>query len=149
MVGGDQSPQATPSAGAGPSAHSISGLREELCSESLGVGRKDSRSLRSGLKFRVMVTYGTAGVGTPWEPLGVVLVSISFLGGRGLLFTIRNKRKQKMILRRTSLSRAFQRFVRRKSRIVLLVLGVHSAFVIFILLAFINAGYILFHDSGL
>lgn len=94
MVGGDQSTQASPSAGAGPSAHSISGLREELCSESPGVGRKDSRSLRSGLRFRVMVTYGTAGVGTPWEPLGVVLVSISFLGGRGLLFTIRNKRKQ-------------------------------------------------------
>lgn len=41
-----------------------------------------------------MVTYGTTGVGTPWELLGVVLVSISFLGWRGLLFTIRNKRKQ-------------------------------------------------------
>lgn len=96
-----------------------------------------------------MVAYRTGDVGTLWKPVGIVLVLFSFLGRVGLLFTITNKRKQKMILRRTSLSRAFQRFFSRKSRIVFIVLGVHSAHVIFILLAFINKGWILFHGSGL
>lgn len=82
------------------------------------------------------------------EAGGYCVGLVLFLGQGGAPFYNHKQKKTKNDTEDLSIQ-SFSEIFSRKSRIVFIVLGVHSAHVIFILLAFINKGWILFHGSGL
>lgn len=83
------------------------------------------------------------------EAGGYCVGLVLFLGQGGAPFYNHKQKKTKNDTKEDLSIQSFSEIFSRKSRIVFIVLGVHSAHVIFILLAFINKGWILFHGSGL